>query len=58
MRKEIDELRNEIKGKTDRSLDRMIRTIDLPFIAAIMECPVSSKFRLPQIEPFDGLWTP
>ena len=30
MRKEMDELRNAIKGETDRSLDRMVRTTDLP----------------------------
>ena len=31
MRKEMDELRNTIKGKMDRSLDRMVRTTDSPF---------------------------
>ena len=47
MRKEMDELRNAIKGQTDRSLDRMVRTIDSPFTMAVLECPVSFKFRLP-----------
>ena len=47
MRKEMDELRNAIKGKTDRSLDRMVRATDLPFTTAVLECPVPSKFRLP-----------
>ena len=51
----MDELRNAIKGKTDRSLDRMVRATDLHFTMAILECPVPSKFRLPQLEPFDGL---
>ena len=36
----------------------MVRTIDSPFIAAVLECPVPSKFRLPQLEPFDGLKDP
>nr|XP_023902335.1 uncharacterized protein LOC112014187 [Quercus suber] len=39
MRKEIDELRNAIKGKMDRSLDRMVRKTDSPFTLAIQECP-------------------
>ena len=47
MRKEMDELRNAIKGKTDRSLDRMVRMTNSPFTAAVLECPVPSKFRLP-----------
>ena len=58
MRKEMDELRNAIKEKADRSLDRMIRATDSPFTTAVLECPVPSKFRLPQLEPFDGLKDP
>ena len=51
----MDELRNAIKGKIDQSLDKMVRTTDLPFTLAVQECSVPSKFRLPQLEPFDGL---
>ena len=58
MRKEMDELRNAIKGKTDQSLDRMVRAIDSPFTTAVLECPVPFKFWLPQLEPFDGLKDP
>ena len=58
MRKEMDELRNAIRGKTNRSLDRMVRTTNSPFTTAILECPVPSKFRLPQLEPFDRLKDP
>ena len=31
---------------------------DSPFTAAVLECPVPSKFCLPQLEPFDGLKDP
>ncbi|XP_050240950.1 uncharacterized protein LOC126689815 [Quercus robur] len=55
MRKEMDELRNAIKEKTDRSVDRMVRATDSSFTTVVLECPVPSKFRLPQLEPFDGL---
>ena len=54
----MDELRNALKEKTDRSVDRMVRATDLPFTTAVLECPVPSKFRLPQLEPFDGLKDP
>ena len=47
MRKEMDELRDAIKGKTDQSLDRIVRKTDSPFTLAVQECPVPSKFRLP-----------
>ena len=58
MRKEMDKLRNTIKENMDRSLDRMIRAIDSSFTMAVLECPVLSKFQLPQLEPFNGLKDP
>ena len=58
MRKEMDELRNAIKEKTNQSLDRMVRATNSPFTMAILECLVPSKFWLPQLEPFDGLKDP
>ena len=54
----MDELMNAIKGKIDQSLDKMVRrlrTTDSPFTLAVQECLVPSKFRLPQLEPFDDL---
>ena len=54
----MDELRSTIKEKTNRSLDLMVTKTDSPFTMAILECPVPSKFRLPQLEPFDGLKDP
>ena len=35
MRKEMDELRNAIREKTDQSLDRIVRKIDSPFTMAV-----------------------
>ncbi|XP_050259004.1 uncharacterized protein LOC126704003 [Quercus robur] len=54
----MDELRNTIKGKTDKSLERIVRKTDSPFTMAVQECPVPSKFHHPQLEPFDGLKDP
>ena len=58
MRKEMDELRSTIKKKTERSMDRLVRATDSPFTTVVLECPVLSKFRLPQLESFDGLKDP
>nr|XP_023891872.1 uncharacterized protein LOC112003880 [Quercus suber] len=54
----MDELRSTIKEKTERSVDRMVRATDSPFTTTVLECPVPSKFRLPLLEPFDGLKDP
>ena len=58
MRKEMDKLNNVIKEKTNQSLDWMVRRTDSPFTAVVLECPVPSKFHLPQLKPFDGLKDP
>ena len=58
MRKEMDELRNTIKGKMDQGVDRIVRMEDLSFTLAVQECLVPSKFRLSQLETFDGLKDP
>ena len=58
MRKEMDELRSPIWEKTDWSLDMMVRRMDSPSIVAVLECPVPSKFRLPQLEVFNDLKDP
>ena len=54
----MDELRSAIKEKMDQSIDRMVKATDSPFTAAVLECPIPSKFRLPQLEPFDKLRDP
>ena len=54
----MDELRDAIKEKTNRSLDRMVRTTNSPFTSTVLDCPVPSKFHLLQLEPFDGLKDP
>lgn len=55
MRKEMDELRNEIREKTNKNLDGMVRRIDSPFTIKVLKCPLSPKFHLPQLKSFDDL---
>ena len=54
----MDELRSAIKERTDRSVDKMVKATDSPFTVVVLECLIPSKFRLPQLEPFDGLKDP
>ena len=51
----MDELRSAIKEKIDWSLDKMVKRMDSPFMTTVLECPMMSKFCLPQLEPFDKL---
>ena len=58
MRREMDELRSAIREKTYRNLDGMVRRTDSPFTIRVLECPMPSKFRLPQLESFNDLKDP
>ena len=55
MRREMDKLRNAMREKTDQILDGMVRRTDSPFTMKVLECPMSPKFHLPQLELFDDL---
>ena len=54
IRKELDEVKNPMKGKTSINLDGMIKRIDSPFTASVLECPLPPKFHLPQLEVYYG----
>ena len=45
-RKELDEGKNAMKGKTTVNLDGMIKRTNSPFITSVLECPLPPKFRL------------
>jgi len=44
MRKEMDKLKNAMKGKTAKNLDRMVRMTDSPFTQWVLDHPPSPKF--------------
>ena len=54
----MDEVKNAMKRKTTMNLDGMIKRTDSPFTASVLECPLPPKFRLPQLEVYDGIKDP
>ena len=52
--KEIDELKNAMKDKGEENLDGMIRRMNSPFTNEVLNRPLPPKFRLPQLESYDG----
>ena len=54
MRKEMDELKSAMKDKGGENLDGMIRRTDSPFTTEVLNRPLPPKFRLPQVESYDG----
>ena len=58
IRREMDELRNAVKDRAMGNLDETIRRTNSPFTTEVLNCPLPPKFRLPQLESFDGLRDP
>ena len=54
MRKEMDELKNAMKDKGGENLDGMIRRTNSPFTTEVLNRPLPQKFRLPQLESYEG----
>ena len=47
LRRELDEVKNAMKGKMAMNIDGMLKRIDSPFTASVLECPLPPKFHLP-----------
>ena len=58
MRKEMDELKNAVKGKTAKNLDGVVRRTDSPFTQWVLVHTPPSKFRLSQLKSYDRLKHP
>ena len=58
MRRELDKVKNSMKGEMIMNLDGMLKRTDSPFIASILECSLPPKFCLPQLEFYDDTKDP
>ena len=58
MIKEMEELKNVMKGKKAKNLDRMVKRTDSSITQRVLDHPFPPKFRLPQLESYDGLKDP
>ena len=50
----MDELKSAMKDKGGENLDGMIRRTNSPFTNEMLNRPLPPKFRLPQLESYDG----
>ena len=58
VRKELDKVKNAMKGKTTINLDGIIKRTNSHFTTSVLKCPLPPKFRLPQLEVYDGTKDP
>ena len=51
-------MKEAVKGRAPVSMDALVQQIESPFTAGVLHFPLPEKFRMPQIETFDGAKDP
>ena len=51
-------MKEVVKGQAPDSMDTLVQQTESPFTAEVLHFPVPAKFRMPQIEAFDGAKDP
>ena len=58
MKEQMEVMMNALKGRVSSDLDDLVNRTDSPFTIPINFCPLPQKFRMPQIESYDGVKDP
>ena len=48
-------MKEAVKGRAPVSMDSLVQQKESPFTAEVLHFPFSVKFRMPQVEAFDGM---
>ena len=51
-------MKETVKGRAPVSIDALVQQTESPFTARVLHFPLPEKFRMPQIETFDGTKDP
>ena len=51
-------MKEAVKGRAPVSMDALVQQTESPFTVGVLHFPLLAKFRMPQIETFDGMKDP
>ena len=54
IQQELSHMKELVKGRASDSMDTLVQQTESPFTAKVLHFPLPAKFRMPQIEAFDG----
>ena len=54
----LSRVKEVIKGRTPDAMDTLMQQTESPFTAEVLRYPLPTKFRMPQVEAFDGVKDP
>ena len=58
LQQELSRVKEVVKGRTPDSMDTLVQQTESPFTAEVLHYPLPAKFRMPQVEAFDGAKDP
>ena len=51
-------MKEVLRGRAPNTMDALVQQTESPFIAEVHHFPLLAKFRMPQVEAFDGVKYP
>ena len=58
MKEQMEVMMNALKGRVSSDLDDLVNKTDSPFTIRPQGTPLPQKFRMPQVESYDGVKDP
>ena len=58
LQQELSRVKEVVKGRAPDTMDTLVRQTESPFTAEMLCYPLPTKFRMPQVEAFDGVKDP
>ena len=58
LQQELGRVKEVVKGRAPDTMDTLVQQTESPFTAEVLRYPLLAKFRMPQVEIFDGVKDP
>ena len=58
LQQELSRVKAMVRGRTPDTMDTLVQQTESPFSAEVLHYPLPAKFRMPQVETFDGVKDP
>ena len=58
LQQELGRVKKVVKGRAPDTMDTLVQQTESPFTAEVLRYPLPAKFRMPQVETFDGVKDP
>ena len=58
LQQELSRVKEVVRGHAPNTMDTLVQQTESPFTAEVLHFPLPAKFRMPQVEAFDGVKDP